>query len=320
MKAALPRVTVGVPVYNGEQYLARALDSLLHSDYPNLEVIICDNASTDATPEIAARYTSVDGRFRYFRSELNLGAAENFNKTFALATGTYFRWLGHDDWCTTDYDSRCVAVLEREVDSAVVFASQNIVRGDRVLSVTRQPIEQAASRHPVARARCLSWHLRDPTAPVFGLMRREVLARTGMIRNAPEPDRLLIHEMALYGRIRMLDEPLFFHYRGLAHSLHYGENPKLRRRSFEWLHPDNRDKRQLTTARVLLEHWHAIVRSDISAIEKSLCWWHVLSAALVRRPISRWRRSRSLRRSALQLASTGSDASWESGQGGEKTA
>jgi glycosyltransferase involved in cell wall biosynthesis len=299
--AGWPLVSVGVPVRNGEKFLARALDSLRESDYPNLEVIICDNASTDSTPELVKHYVDEDARFRYHRSESDLGAVQNFNKAFSLATGEYFRWLAHDDWCSSDYDSRCVAVMERNPGVVLVHAAQNVVRGDRVLAVTRQALEQTASPSPVVRIRCLSWRLRDPTAPVFGLMRRDALVRTGLIRNAPEPDRLLVHELALHGAIATLDDPLFFHYRGVDHALHYGEHTKIRRRSFEWLHPDNRNKRQMTTVRVLREHWDAIVRSDLARKEKLICWLHILSASVVRRPVSRVRRSRSARRSARKV-------------------
>ena len=301
MDQAWPRVSVGVPVHNGEKYLARALDSLAGSDYPALEVVICDNASTDRTREVALSYAVGDERFRYYRNDSNLGASENFNKAFLLSTGTYFRWLAHDDWCTTDYDSRCVQLMEHDRAIAVVFTAQNVVRDGALLKVTREGIAGGARGDPVARVRCLSWRLRDPTAPVFGLMRREILARTGLIRNAPEPDRLLMHEMALHGRLVMIDEPLFFHYRGSAHALHYGNNPKVRRRSFEWLHPENRNRRQLTSARVLNEHWCAIVGSDIGAARKVRCLWHVVTAALVRRPAAKLRGILKLRRMGLPL-------------------
>src|SRR2546422_9844275 len=76
-----PRVSVGMPVYNGERYLAEAVDSLLAQTYEDFEVIICDNASTDRTGEIARSYAARDTRVRYARNEKNLGAGGNFRRS-----------------------------------------------------------------------------------------------------------------------------------------------------------------------------------------------------------------------------------------------
>lgn len=297
-----PLVTVGVPVYNGQRFLRRALDSLLNSDYPNLEVIICDNGSSDDTADIAASYVKRDNRFRHYRSDLNLGAAPNFNRAFHLASGQYFRWLAHDDWCSPEYDSRCVDILERIPSAVLAFAAQNVVdENGAVLQTTRQALGRADDRRASARVRSLAWRLRDPTAPVFGLIRRDVLSRTKLIRSTPEPDRLLVHELALHGKLMMIDEPLFFHYRSRGHALHYGESADVRRRSFEWLHPDNRGKRQLTTLRVLLEHWTAVERAELSRRETFMCSMHILGASAVKRPVAKWRQTRSRQRAILRL-------------------
>src|SRR2546425_9420098 len=96
---AAPQVSVGLPVYNGERYLAEALDSLLTQSYEDFELIICDNASTDRTGEIARSYAAKDKRVRYARNDKNLGAGGNFRRGFALASGEYFRWAASDDVC-----------------------------------------------------------------------------------------------------------------------------------------------------------------------------------------------------------------------------
>ena len=96
--AERPLVSVGVPVYNGEATIRRALDSLLAQDMGDFEVIICDNASTDATPDIAEAYAARDDRVRLHRNPENLGLAGNFNRTVELARGPLFKWATHDDW------------------------------------------------------------------------------------------------------------------------------------------------------------------------------------------------------------------------------
>jgi glycosyltransferase involved in cell wall biosynthesis len=92
-----PLVSIGVPVYNGQRFLREALDSLVGQTYRNLEIVICDNASTDHTPEICAEYVARDSRVRYFRNETNLGVVGNYRRVFALSTGDYFTWGASDD-------------------------------------------------------------------------------------------------------------------------------------------------------------------------------------------------------------------------------
>src|SRR5215471_14033382 len=91
------RVSLGLPVYNGQRYLAGAIQAILDQTFSDFELIICDNASTDETESICRDLAARDPRVRYHRNPANIGAAPNFNKTFELSTGEYFKWLAHDD-------------------------------------------------------------------------------------------------------------------------------------------------------------------------------------------------------------------------------
>ncbi len=93
----LPLVSVGVPVYNGAEFLAEALQSVLAQDYPNLELIVCDNASEDETEAICRRIAASDNRVNYLRNPANIGLVPNFRRTLDEARGRYFSWLAHDD-------------------------------------------------------------------------------------------------------------------------------------------------------------------------------------------------------------------------------
>jgi glycosyltransferase involved in cell wall biosynthesis len=108
----VPRVSVGIPVYNGENYLQTAIDSVLAQDYEDFELVISDNASTDRTADICRDYAAADRRVRYFRNRENIGAVPNFNRVFALARGRYFKWLSSDDVCYPALLRRCVEILE----------------------------------------------------------------------------------------------------------------------------------------------------------------------------------------------------------------
>src|SRR5262245_59916256 len=94
--AHLPLVSIGVPVYNGEDDLPHAVESLLAQSYSNLEIIISDNASTDRTQQIALELAARDRRVRYHRLDRNIGATGNFDRVRDLATGEYFMWTGAD--------------------------------------------------------------------------------------------------------------------------------------------------------------------------------------------------------------------------------
>src|SRR5207245_5286947 len=97
-----PRVSVGLPVYNGEKFLRKRLDSVLEQTFENFELIISDNASTDATLVICMEYSKKDKRIRYIRQEKNMGLTWNFNFVLQEAKGEYFVWAAVDDhWYPT---------------------------------------------------------------------------------------------------------------------------------------------------------------------------------------------------------------------------
>ena len=99
----VPRVSIGLPVLNGEKYVAEALDAILAQSFLDFELIISDNASTDATPDICADYARRDARIRLHRHPSNLGAAPNFNFVFQRSRGEYFKWAAHDDQISSDF-------------------------------------------------------------------------------------------------------------------------------------------------------------------------------------------------------------------------
>jgi glycosyltransferase involved in cell wall biosynthesis len=102
----IPRVTFAVPVRNGEAFVRRALDSALAQDFDDFEIVVSDNASDDATPEILRDYSQRDPRIRLFANSENIGVIENVNRVFHLARGEFVRLLGCDDWLEPRYRYR----------------------------------------------------------------------------------------------------------------------------------------------------------------------------------------------------------------------
>ena len=98
-----PKVSIGLPVYNGAEHLRSALDALLAQTFTDFEIIVCDNRSEDETRSICQEYAAKDSRIKYSLNETNIGAMNNFNRVWELATGEYFKWASHDDWISPRY-------------------------------------------------------------------------------------------------------------------------------------------------------------------------------------------------------------------------
>ena len=213
---AAPRVSIGLPVYNGEKYLRSALDSLLAQDYGDFELIVSDNASTDRTAEICEQCANNDERVRFLRSDRNLGAVANFNKVFGLSSGEYFMWAAHDDLWHPSYISRCLMGL-REDANVVLCASapqfidefgspmsedtwQFILAGDYNRLHTRSlPLRERL----LSLTKTLNWYA------LYGVMRADVLRQTRLYQERFGGDVILLMELLFHGETYILDEALF---------------------------------------------------------------------------------------------------------------
>jgi glycosyltransferase involved in cell wall biosynthesis len=112
-------VTIGVPVYNGEDYLALALDSLLSQTYANVRVIISDNCSTDHTADICREYAARDRRVELLQQPENVGMLRNFNYLLERADTPFFLWASHDDLWSENYVERLRAALTDAPDAVL---------------------------------------------------------------------------------------------------------------------------------------------------------------------------------------------------------
>lgn len=255
-----PLVGIGLPVFNGERFLRRAIDSVLAQSLAEWELVISDNGSTDQTEEIARTYAQRDSRIRYFRNAENLGASANFEIAFRMSRGRYFCWLAYDDWYHPDYLSRCVEVLESNPGAALCFTAMGVVdESGEVFRSRTEPLVEANSQDPAKRFHTVLWHLEDPTAPVFGVSPRRLLTKTGLIRNANEPDRILLGELSLLGSIHQLPARLFYHYGPPGHTV---------RDNWVWLNPLNRGKPRFATIRIIYHQLRAVISSPSRPLKK----------------------------------------------------
>lgn len=118
VSASPPKVSIGLPVYNGARYVREALDSLLAQTFTDFELIVSDNASTDETEGICREYAARDSRIRYIRQPVNRGAMGNFLFVLEEARGPYFMWAAGDD----RWDPRWVGALVSQHGPGVVVA------------------------------------------------------------------------------------------------------------------------------------------------------------------------------------------------------
>src|ERR1700730_7419804 len=103
----MKKVAIGLPVHNGGNFLAAAIDSILAQSYGDFDLVISDNASTDDTEEICRAYARRDSRIHYIRQSTNVGAANNYNVSFRMSDSQYFKWAAHDDVLAPGFLGAC---------------------------------------------------------------------------------------------------------------------------------------------------------------------------------------------------------------------
>ena len=134
----IPKVSIGMPVYNGEKYIREALDSLLAQTYADFELTISDNVSTDGTEAICREYMNRDGRIKYIRQPTNIGAYNNFLYLLQHARGEYFKWLAHDDYLEPFFLEMIIKYLDDHDDVVLCMSDVKLMDDARqVLSVQR---------------------------------------------------------------------------------------------------------------------------------------------------------------------------------------
>lgn len=204
-----PLVGIGVPVFNGARFLRYALDSLLVQTLGDFEIVISDNTSTDETPAICAEYVARDSRVTYFRQPQNVGLPRNWNFVAQEARGKYFKWASANDFFAPDALETCVRVLESEPDAVLAFGRTNLVGADGELLEAYTGDFAVPCESPSARYRFVCENMALNNA-ISGVIRREALQRTGLVRPYPASDIVLMAELALQGRFRLVSQTTLF--------------------------------------------------------------------------------------------------------------
>jgi len=284
MDKGKPRVSIGLPVFNGERYLRQALDSILAQTYGDFELIISDNASIDKTQNICLEYAAKDRRLRYYRNRRNIGAAANYNRVFLLSSGEYFKWAAHDDVLAPEFLEKCVHVLDS--DSSIVLCHSKVARIDEngvlVENYDDETLSNLCSWKPHERFRDYLFISRAPPWAIMGVVRAGALAKTPLHGCHIGSDSNLLAELSLMGRIYEIQEHLFFRREHpQAYSNVYGSITGIHdyRRQLSWW-GGNKKNFLLVLPRWMncLEFFRSLNRVPLKFSERFLCY----------REIGRW--------------------------------
>jgi glycosyltransferase involved in cell wall biosynthesis len=265
-----PKISIGLPVYNGERYLEGCLQSLLDQSYPDFELIISDNASDDATEKICQQFAARDSRVRYYRNDKNIGAAPNHNRVFELATGEFFKWAAHDDLYPREMLRRCMEIFDKSPPSvALVFTQfERIDASGNCLAIKSDLIEKRDPR-PHRRLAKLLMNIGNYSA-TYGLIRSNVLRKTRLEGSFPFSDKVFLSEIAMLGELWQIPEPLLClrHHAGRSH-----QSNKTAEALRKWYDPLEEKKATLLPleARADLEVVRSVLRLSLPQGDRIRC-------------------------------------------------
>ena len=206
--SAAPRLSIGLPVYNGGRYLAKSLDALLGQSYGDFELIISDNASTDDTSDICRDYESQDARIRYRRQPHNIGSSPNHNFVVDVARGELFKWASYDDLYARELLERCVDALDNHPDAVLAHSwTANIDETDTVFTAQKYPLTTDAAKAP---ERFRSVIFGSGGDDIYAVMRTSTLRQVLPQDSYHHAENPVVAALSLHGRFVQVPDWLYF--------------------------------------------------------------------------------------------------------------
>jgi len=223
-KTSLPKISIGMPVFNGEKFLCKSLDSMLNQTHRNFELIISDNASTDSTSDICKEYSKKDKRIRYFRQKKNMGLQWNYNFVLNKAKFDYFMWSAVDDIHAPKFIEKNLAVINSRDDlvcsmSKVKFYGMGKItqKPDKIDSTYRnfrdkiQETLRPRGMYPISgeyEKKVRFFLNKSMTWMIFGVYRAEDLRRSSVYEQFVGIDLAMILNLLRRGDVYIVDEVL----------------------------------------------------------------------------------------------------------------
>jgi glycosyltransferase involved in cell wall biosynthesis len=264
----MTRVSVGLPVYNGEKFLEKALQTLVDQTHADLEIVISDNSSTDSTSAICQSFASRDSRIRYFRQPVNHGGARNHTFVAEQATGEYFRWYSYDDWMAPTCIEECARVLDENPEVVLAWAHPtSVYEADARIEYDTKPEWDDST--PASRLRSLLTPRNGVTLlswcyPIYGLVRRDALIRSLPMGAYYGSDNVIIASWSLDGQWRELPKGLAFCRRHPANSTSGRTVHEVAR----WMSPTMTPGRSLPAFRRAVGYVRAVATADLPLEER----------------------------------------------------
>jgi glycosyltransferase involved in cell wall biosynthesis len=200
-----PKVSIGMPVFNGEPFIREALDSLLAQTFSDFELIISDNGSTDGTEAICREYAATDPRIRYVRQPKNRGALFNFQFVLDEARGEYFMWAAHDDRRLPEFLRLALEVFAEDNSCGLVFCDYRVLNL-KTEEVTNAYVGMFNSAKP--QINYLIRLLSPCPSLIYGLHRLSVLKQFPL-QSYDFLDVHLTHWYAIHSVVKIIPIPLY---------------------------------------------------------------------------------------------------------------
>jgi len=269
MAGSAPRLSIGLPVFNGERWVARAIQSLLEQSYRDFVLVVSDNASTDGTEQVVRGLAAEDPRIRYVRQPENRGGAWNFNEVFRLRDpgSEFFKWQAADDQVRPGFLEALIPVLDEQPDVVLTHCRSVDVFPDGSEQL-QWPSPGGDDPDVVRRFADYTRH-RHAALQQFGVVRSAVLARTALLAPFSDADLSLLAEISLHGRLVDVDEVLFARH---VHDQQSTAAFRTRRERMTWWDPESAERLVLVPTWLMgRELLRAIDRAPLTREQRSGC-------------------------------------------------
>ncbi len=267
-----PALSIGLPVYNGQRYLSKALDSLLNQEFEDFELIISDNGSNDRTEAICREAAARDSRVRYLRSNENRGATWNFRRVREASSGEFFKYAAYDDECYPAMLRKSMEVIRADSSVALVYTRSEVIDENSAVvppdcSPRWDSIATTANSASVRLWHVLWWVLHGQAC--YGVIRSSFLRRVRPCVSVAD-DWVLLAQLAMLGKIVEVPEVLFRLRRHPANTWNGATTPL---QVLQWHNPEASRLEKVLPFRVaiMVEHMKSVSCLPLTLTEKMSC-------------------------------------------------
>jgi len=271
-----PRITIGLPVYNGDNFLEESIRSILNQTYENFVLVISDNASTDRTSEIITSYASKDPRIQYVRQVENVGHQKNFNYVFRNVETEFFKWAAHDDNVAPDFLEKCLTALDANPSVVLAYPRSYLIDERGTVFGTYSDNLDLHSQHPHERFKQY-FDTQGLCHAIFGVFRTSALKRTMLLGNYAMADRVLLGSTVLLGEFTEVPDYLFYR---RIHPLISTKANTTNEQLAAWFDSSYSGKPVYPKWKRLREYFRSVERAQLSVGEQLKCYVQIIRFAL----------------------------------------